>query len=69
MNEIFDFQTIREAAQSIGVPHSRIRDWQKKGLVPGFYSGSRYYVDVNRLREKLASGDFAKAAPEAREGA
>lgn len=66
MNEIFDFQTIREAAQSIGVPHSRIRDWQKRGLVPGFYSGSRYYVDVNRLREKLASGDFATATPEVR---
>ena len=52
------YATIRQAAQIVGVPHSRIREWLRAGNVPGFYSGSRFYVNVERFREKLESGEI-----------
>lgn len=61
------FATINGAAAEIGVPASRLRDWVKQGRVGGFYSGSRYMVNLAQLQEALERGDFAK--PEAREGA
>ena len=52
------YATIRQAAQIVGVPHSRIREWLRAGDVPGFYSGSRFYVNVERFREKLEAGEI-----------
>ena len=54
------FTTINGAAQTLGIAASRIRKWSKQGRVPGFFSGSRFMVDVERLREKIERGDFAE---------
>ena len=50
------YQTIVQAARTLGVPEYRIRVWAKTGCLPGFMSGSRCYVDVVRLRQKLEEG-------------
>lgn len=52
------FCSIREAARIVGISHDRIRQWQKQGQVPGFYSGSRYYVNFPRFLEKLEAGEI-----------
>lgn len=52
------YATIRQTAQIVGVPHDRIRAWQKEGLVPGFFSGSRFYVNVPRFKAKLEAGEI-----------
>lgn len=53
-----DFLTIREAARALGISHDRIRAWQKEGLVPGFFSGSRFYVNFPRFKAKLEAGEI-----------
>lgn len=42
-----ELYTINKEAQLTGIPHSRIRAWIKSGEVPvpGFLSGTRYYVN------------------------
>ena len=52
------FCSIREAARIVGVSHDRLRAWQKAGELPGFYSGSRYYVNFPRFLEKLEAGEI-----------
>lgn len=47
------FQTINQAAKTIGLPHTCLRSMQAAGKLPGFFAGSRYYVNVDLLREKL----------------
>lgn len=54
------YTTIRKAAEIVCVPHSRIRAWQAQGLVPGFYSGTRYYVNVPLFREALERGEIGQ---------
>lgn len=49
----FNFQTINQAADALGIPRHWLRRAQKLGKVPGFYSGSRFYVNVSMLEEKL----------------
>ena len=62
------YATIRQAAQIVGVPHSRIREWLRAGDVPGFYSGSRFYVNVERFREKLEAGEIGAQPQRGGEG-
>lgn len=62
-NRDFRFATIRGTAAELGVPSDRIRAWVKQGKVKGFYSGSRFYVNVAQLQEALERGDFATPAP------
>lgn len=51
-----DFLTIREAAGLLHISHDRIRAWQKQGLVPGFFAGTRFYVNYPRFKEQLEAG-------------
>ena len=53
-----EYLTIREAARLLHVSHDRIRAWQKQGLVPGFFAGTRYYVNFPRFKEKLEAGEI-----------
>ena len=47
------FLTINHAAAEVGLPHTFLRRMLASSELPGFYSGNRYYVDVDLLREKL----------------
>lgn len=52
------FVTIRQAARALGLSHDRIRLWQKQGLVAGFYSGTRFYVNLPAFRAALEAGQI-----------
>ena len=60
------FLTINSAAREIGLPHSRLRVMQSEGRLPGFYAGTRYYVNVDQLRAQLeeASRSSVKSGTE-----
>lgn len=62
--QILNFGSIKEAARVLNVPHMRIRQWVKQGNVRGFYSGSRFYVNISQLKEALERGDFEHAPNE-----
>ena len=47
------FLTIRQAAREVGLPHTLLRKMLENSTLPGFYSGNRYYVNIDLLREKL----------------
>ena len=47
------FLTINQTAKEIGLPHTCLRAMQAQGKLPGFYAGSRWYVNVDMLREQL----------------
>lgn len=47
------FLTIRRAAAEVGLPHTLLRKMLANSTLPGFYSGNRYYVNLDLLREKL----------------
>ena len=49
----FNYQTINQAADALGIPRHWLRRAQKLGRVPGFYAGTRFYVNVQMLQEKL----------------
>ncbi len=48
-----EYKTYKQAALKYGWPDYRLRQWGKQGLLPGFYSGTRFYIDCERLREQL----------------
>lgn len=48
--------TIRETASVLGIADCRLREWQKQNLLPGFYAGSRFYVDVELFRKSVETG-------------
>lgn len=50
------FTTIRQAAEIVGLSHSLIRAWVKRGQVPGFYAGDRFYINMAKFREALEAG-------------
>lgn len=56
MNIEKNYCTIRETSRVLGIADCRLREWQKQNLLPGFYAGSRYYVDVSRLQCALDAG-------------
>lgn len=56
------FLTINAAAKEIGLPSSRIRAMQKNGTCPGFFASTRFYVNVDMLREQLEAECRANAA-------
>lgn len=48
------YLTINKAAQIPDMPSAcTLRAWLKQGQLPGFYAGTRFYVAVDVLREKL----------------
>lgn len=47
------YLTINAAAKEFGLPAFALRSMQKRGECPGFFSGSRFYVNCDMLAEKL----------------
>ena len=47
------FQTIRQAARYLEIPETYIRRLVAQGVCPGVYSGNRFLVNVEALREYL----------------
>ena len=47
------FMSIREAARSTGLPESFLRGMQKRGELPGVYSGVKYLVNVPALLARM----------------
>lgn len=54
MNTKFSgYQTPVSYSKEKGFPLNRLRGMIKSGVVPGFYSGTRFYIDVERFQAKL----------------
>lgn len=47
------FQTIRQVSRTLDVPEHLIRCMVAEGTCPGIYSGTRFLVHVEALREYL----------------
>lgn len=47
------FQTIREVSRTLDVPEHLIRCMVAQGTCPGIYSGTRFLVHVEALKEYL----------------
>lgn len=48
-----EFLSIAQTAQAEKLPATALRRMLKQGTLPGFYAGSRFYVNVERLRQQL----------------
>ena len=48
------FCTISETARQTGVKEFRLRQWKSQGRLPGYFAGSRYYINVDLLEAMLA---------------
>ena len=44
-----------KAAKMIGISEAIVRRMIKAGVCPGYYSGNRFYVNVDRTKSLLAS--------------
>lgn len=53
--------TINQTAAEKGLPHTYLRALQAQGKLPGFYSGTRFYVNVDMLCEQLEAECRANA--------
>lgn len=49
------FLTIKQTAKEFRISENALRGMQKRGELPGFFSGSRFYVHAEMLMEKLDS--------------
>lgn len=47
------FLSINPAAKELGIPPFTLRSMVKQGSCYGFYSGNRFLVNVDLMREKL----------------
>ena len=60
------YQTIRTVAKDPAFPNeAMLRGMVKSGICPGFYQGTRFYVDTVLLREHLehrTSGNSREAS-------
>lgn len=45
------FQTVRQVARYLEVPERLVRRLVAQGVCPGVYSGNRFLVNVEALRE------------------
>jgi len=57
---MINFMTVRDASKECGVSEYCLRNWIKRGECPGYYSGTRYYVDVEKLEKMIRLGAFDK---------
>ena len=48
-----NFLTIRQTAAAGILPEHRLRAMRAAGTLPGFLSGTRFYVNVDALQETL----------------
>lgn len=49
------FQTVRQTAKHLKIPEHLIRSLVAQGVCPGIYSGNRFLVHVDALREYLTA--------------
>lgn len=49
----FTYLSIRETAKALRLPENFVRRSVRLGRVPGFYSGTKYYVNLELFVEKL----------------
>lgn len=47
------YLTIRQTAKEFGLPEYAIRTMVKRKEAPGFFSGTRFYVAADLLRDQL----------------
>ena len=47
------FLTPRRAAETMGLPLAMLRTKIKRGEVPGFQHGNRFYVNLDQFAQKL----------------
>ena len=47
------FKTIRQVARYLEIPESLVRRLVAQGLCPGLYSGNRFLVNVDGLKQYL----------------
>lgn len=47
------FQTVRQVARYLGIPEHLVRTLVARGECPGIYSGNRFLVHTEGLREYL----------------
>lgn len=48
-----EYKTIRQTARQTGLPEHHLRQLVKRGECPGFYAGTRFYVNIDALIEQL----------------
>lgn len=58
----FNFMTIRQTAAAGILPEHRLRAMRSAGTLPGFLSGTRFYVNVDALAQKLRAASEAGGA-------
>lgn len=51
--QIPTLRTIRETARMLNFPEYSLRQMRARGTLPGFSSGTRYYVNVDKLLELM----------------
>lgn len=51
--KIKPFMSIRATARATGISEFRLRAMLRENTLPGFYSGTKYNVDVETLVKKL----------------
>lgn len=61
------YVSINRAAEILGLPPFAVRTMHKEGRCPGFSSASRFYVNVDMLREQLERECLANAGKEVTE--
>lgn len=54
-----NFKTIRQTAAAGILPEHRLRAMRAAGTLPGFFSASRFYVNVTALQEQLQASTSA----------
>ena len=45
--------TIRDVSKKYGLPDFMLRSMQKRGELPGFYSGNRFYVNCDLFLKEI----------------
>lgn len=58
------FLTVSQTAKHENITMYKLRNMIHRGECPGFYSGSRFYVNVDRLREILDRSTSRADQPE-----
>lgn len=56
------FQTVRQVARYLELPEHFVRSLVAQGVCPGIYSGNRFLVHVEALREYLNAASGRKEA-------
>ena len=54
------FLSISRTAQATGISTSTLRRWLAEQRLPGYYSGSWYYCNVDELEAMIEAGVFAQ---------